>query len=122
MGTFVRNLTSFSQSEVLALFKEARLCIRAYGLKVLVAPAHKEFGRILIVTPKKSGNSPERHRIKRRLREIFYKEKIFDRKKDYIVLVSKDGIETSSKKLQQLFTLACSTNDETSPSPAPKNT
>jgi len=60
-------------------------------------------GRILVVTPKKIGSSPQRNRIRRRLKAIFYEEKLFERGIDVIVFVKKKGIELTFNQLKKLL-------------------
>ncbi|MGE0207210.1 MAG: ribonuclease P protein component [Candidatus Babeliales bacterium] len=87
MPSFVRSLSQFLPHELRNLFKTAQTTLIENGLTIKLAPKSKEFGRILIVTPRKSGNAVQRNRIRRRLKSIFYQEKLFERGSDCIVFV-----------------------------------
>ena len=73
------------------------------GLKLLQAPATKEFGKILIIIPKKSGKAFQRNLIKRRLKAIFYEEKLFETPSIYIIFVYKTAIELDFQDLKNFL-------------------
>ena len=85
------------------MFKNAQKRAHVPGLRILISPALKHFGRVLIVTPRKSGNSPERNTIRRRIKSLFITERLYEKMLDVIVLVDKEGIATSFEKLKELL-------------------
>lgn len=46
-----------------------------------------DFGRILVITSRKIGSAPKRNKIRRRLKSIFYENKLFALDYDCIVIV-----------------------------------
>lgn len=98
-----RNLSLFNENEVKAAFQNARHRIKVSGLKVFMAPRILEFGRILVVTPKKVGNSPKRNLIRRRLKSIFYENEIYQLPYDWIVLTSKEALSLPFEQLKKII-------------------
>ena len=96
-------LSNFSQKEVTQLFKNARRVVRHPGIHILVAPASKPTGRILVVTPKKIGNAPTRNRIRRRFKALFHEDKLFEQGKDCIIVVKKEGTLLPVAELKTLL-------------------
>ena len=103
MASLARAISSFSKPEAAQLFKAARTKLKEQGLEIRLAPKFKEFGRILIVIPKRSGNAAKRNRIRRRLKSIFYEECLFEHGQDCIVLVGRQAIELSFFELKALL-------------------
>ncbi|MFC1842181.1 ribonuclease P protein component [Candidatus Dependentiae bacterium] len=104
MSKITRHISKFTESEVKKLFKKAKRVLRHAGLDILCAPAALEFGRILVVTPKKVGSAPERNLIRRRLKSLFYEEKLYEKKLDYIVIIKKKGINLPFNQLKEILT------------------
>lgn len=84
----VRQITQFKKKEISALFKRARVVYKDNCFHISQAniekptnilPEHEDspLGKLLIVTPKKIGTAPERNKLRRRLKSIFYEEKLF---------------------------------------------
>jgi ribonuclease P protein component len=101
-----KKISSFSRTEISNAFKRSRLKVRYSGLKLLVAPSDAEHGKLLIVTPRRSGNSPQRNLFRRRMKSLFRENNLADKKIVLIALVDRNGIELSFKKLEQLV-LGC---------------
>ncbi|MCF7900299.1 ribonuclease P protein component [Candidatus Babeliales bacterium] len=99
-------LSSFSRTEISDAFKRARLKVRYSGLKLLVAPSDRGHGKLLIVTPRRSGNSPQRNLFRRRMKALFRENNLSKHSITLIALVDRNGIELSFKKLEQLV-LSC---------------
>jgi ribonuclease P protein component len=74
----VREITRFTKQEIKNLFAHARRQYRSPELDILVAPACQNFGKILVVTPARIGSAPQRNTIRRRIKSIFYQEKLFE--------------------------------------------
>jgi ribonuclease P protein component len=96
-------ISSFLRSEICELFKRARTRVRYSGVRILTVPAAQKPGRILIVTPRASGNSPTRNRFKRRIRELFRELNLSDFQINFVVIVNKDGVSLPFAKLRQLL-------------------
>lgn len=102
----VRALTQLSRLEIEQLFKIARTKLKKDGIEVRLAPRSLDFGRLLIVIPKRSGKAAKRNQIRRRIKSIFYEEKLFELPFDWIILVKKEAIGMSFEKLKEIMTLA----------------
>ena len=102
--SIARKFSHFSKKEVQHLFKKGKCLLNKSGLLLLQAPAAKTAGRILIVTPAKIGNAPVRNRIRRRLKEIFYTHRLYERPYDVAVVIRKDAVELTFKELTSLIT------------------
>lgn len=87
-----RLITKFSQKEIQDLFKRSKKVFQQPELEIRKAKTYQEFGKILIVTPKQIGSAPLRNKIKRRIKSIFYQEKLYTKGYDFIVLCKK-GID-----------------------------
>jgi len=104
MANIARDITKFSSKKAIdELFKKARRVIAHPGLHILIAPKTAEFGRILIIASRKTGNAPERNKIRRRLKSIFYEERLYEKGLDCIVIVKKDGIAIPFAGLKDLL-------------------
>lgn len=94
-------LFTFKRPEISQLFKQARRIYKSRELDVLSYPKSKAFARLLIITPKRIGNAPQRNKVKRRLRAIFYENQLFNGTTDLIAIVKKDGINLPFEELAQ---------------------
>ena len=103
MARLGKAISSFTKKEVQLFFDTSKVKARIPGLRVLVAPAQKEHGRILIITSRRSGNSVQRHCIRRRLKAIFLEEQLYTQGYDYCIIVRSDGIETTFLELKKLL-------------------
>lgn len=98
-----RKYFSFSKKEIEPLLKTAKLVCKEKGLKLLVTPSMKLFGKLLIITPKKSGKAYERNLIKRRFKAIFYEEKLFEKPLTYIIFVYKAAMKLDFQNLKNFL-------------------
>lgn len=98
-----RLISEFSSRELSVLFKKARRVLTQPGFHILVAPATRPYGRILVVTSRKIGNAPERNKIRRRLKAIFYEERLFEKLLDCIVIVKSAGVHADFVVLKKLL-------------------
>lgn len=89
MPRIARLITSFSNKEIGNLLKSARIATRHPGLDIRVAASSAAYARVLVITPRKMGSAPERNKIRRQIKAIFYTNKLFENKKDLIVYCKK---------------------------------
>lgn len=107
MVRIARGITQFSSKKIIdALFKKARRVIKHPGIHILIAPTKNQFSRILIIASRKVGNAIKRNKIRRRIRSIFYENKLFERGFDCIAIIKPGGAELSFLQLQDLLLLA----------------
>lgn len=108
MPRVTKKISSFTQSEITKLLTTARVKTRIPGLRILAAQASlPEHGRVLIITPRRSGNAPQRNLIRRRIKAIFIEDELYTKNLDLVVIVRREGIETSFGTLKKLLTRAC---------------
>ncbi len=108
--SIARLITVFDKREIRELFKTAKPQIKDRGLEIRLAPKKLDYGRILIVTPRKAGNAVERNRIRRRLKSIFFEQRLYEQSFDCIVLVTKSATTLSFEELKQLLLKAYENN------------
>jgi ribonuclease P protein component len=117
MPSVVKKISKFTKREVDHLFQHARRIVKMPACTILGAPRQKDFARILIITSRKVGNAPERNLIRRRIKSIFYEEKLYSRELDCVVIVHKEMIKLSFDQVKNLLTAALckgSQNNESS--------
>lgn len=105
MPSIARQITAFTEKEVAEVFKKAKTKINQDGLVILIAPKveNKDFGRILIIIPKRVGTAPQRNLTRRRLKSIFYEEKLYQLEFDCIVIVRREAIELTFDQLKAIL-------------------
>jgi ribonuclease P protein component len=103
MARAAKDLSRFSKPEIDKAFKKARRVVKHAGLHLLVAPQQGPHGRILIIIPRKVGKSPERNKIKRRLKAIFYEEKLYEKGFDCIAIAKPGAAQISFDELKKLL-------------------
>ena len=99
----MKRLSRFTKQEVSQMFKKARRSLRHPGLDIMFAPKEQETGRILVITSRRTGPASQRNRIRRRLKAIFYEEKLSERGFDCIVIVKKPGVDLNFDELKELL-------------------
>ena len=106
MARIAQNISKFTQREIDYLFKNARRVFRSELCTILCAPKQGEFGRILIIASRKVGNAPQRNLLRRRLKSIFYEEKLYDYNVDCVIILQKKATNLSFSELKDLILLA----------------
>jgi len=98
------SLTKFKKSEIETLFQTASLFFKSPVFVLLRAPAMVSYGRLLLVVPKKIGSAPERNKLRRRLKSIFYQNQLFNCGKDVIFIAKSSQIKKNSfEELQKIL-------------------
>lgn len=95
-------LLRFNQKQAAAFLKRAVRVLKTPDADILFAPADLALGRILIVTPRRVGNAPQRNKARRRLRAVFREKKIYEFGYDVGVIV-KEGAELSVEQWYHLL-------------------
>lgn len=104
MPSVAGKITKFTKREIESLFQQARRVLRHSGCLILLAARQKDFGRILIVTSRKVGNAPERNKLRRRIKSIFYEEKLFEYPFDGVIILYKKAVGFDFDQLKDLLT------------------
>ncbi|HEV2916884.1 MAG TPA: ribonuclease P protein component [Candidatus Babeliales bacterium] len=103
MSRITKNISTFTTSEVAQVFEKAQCIFKNAGLTLLSAPAQINHGRILIITPRRIGNAPQRNKIRRQLRAIFYEEKLYDLFFDCVIIVRAAALAYSFDTLKNIL-------------------
>lgn len=103
MPRLMRRLTVWTKQEIDRLFKQARRIYRGEGLDIAVAPKSAEFARLLIIIPKKVGSAPERNRIRRRIKAIFYEAQLYKKSHDYIFFIKPPAVSLDFEQLKNII-------------------
>jgi len=99
MRNIAKNLSTFTNTEVTEILKKAKRALKHPGLDILChpSPSALNHGRILVVTSRKVGPAVQRNLIRRRLKAIFYEEKLYEQKWDYICIIKPVFSEPAKK-------------------------
>jgi len=106
MPSIVGKISKFTKREIEYLFSHARRIVRGQACTVLMSPRQGEFGRVLIIASRKVGNAPERNLVRRRIKSIFYEEKLFQQGFDFVVIVYKKAVTLPFEQLKDLLLAA----------------
>ncbi len=101
-------MTSFSLKEVDFLFKRSCRIASSEFFDVKRAPLSRSgSGRVLLVIPRKVGSAPQRNRIRRQIKQIFFCQKLFNAPYDWIIFIKQPINQLSfaelSIQLQQIM-------------------
>ncbi len=119
MPSIVKKISKFTKREIDYLFQHARRVIRHQSCTILLAPRQKEFGRVLIIASRKVGNAPERNLIRRRIKSIFYEEKLFLLNFDCVVIAYKNMVSLPFDQLKSLLLSAYHKASQQNENPLP---
>lgn len=101
MKKYAGLISSFTRSEVDQLFALATVRARTRLYTLLVAPRSKDFARILIVTPKKLGTAVARNLLRRRIKSLFYQEKVYQHSPyDFVFIARRPVMDLSFEQLK----------------------
>jgi ribonuclease P protein component len=103
MPSIAGKITKFAQKEIDYLFQNARCVFRHPAFTILSIPRQLDFARILIVASKKIGNAPQRNRLRRQVKAIFYQEKLFQASHDCAIIFHKKVMLLSFDELKKLI-------------------
>ncbi len=103
MPRIARAITQFTKLEIDRLFKTARRVHKQPGITILNAPRQGEFGRILIVVPRKVGDAPTRNKLRRQIKSLFYENKMYEENLDWVAILRPEAKHLSFAQLQDLF-------------------
>jgi ribonuclease P protein component len=103
-----RLLTKFSKHDIETAFKTAKRVIKTPEIEIRRASQQLDFGRILVIAPRRVGKASIRNKLKRRLKSIFYEEKLFAKGYDLIILIRPGADQFSFQELKALLSQACS--------------
>src|SRR5690606_7554947 len=103
MSSIPGKITKFTKKEIDYLFHHARRALKNPAFVILLAPRQLNFGRILIILSKKVGSAPQRNKIRRRIKSLFFEEKYFTTPFDTVVIVHKKATELSFNQIKNII-------------------
>lgn len=102
-----RQISLWKEDERTKLLSQARPLCKSTHFDIRVLPKQGTIARLIVITPKKIGSAPYRNLLKRRARSIFYQEKLFESRNDWVIYFrpSKSilAYKTLHSKLLELF-------------------
>ncbi len=105
MLNFANKITLFNKKEIVALFKAAKLLVQDKNFDLKRAPSSQDFGKILIIIPKKVGTAPQRNRLRRRVKAIFYEAQLFKLPYDFVIFFKPNSANLSFQDLKDIFNI-----------------
>lgn len=105
MNKLFRSCFAFSKGEVDTIFRSATTCARTQGIKLLRAPCPEghNMGKLLIVIPRKTGKAHDRNLVRRRIKAIFYEQRLFEVKANFVLLVYSQAVSLSFDQLKKFL-------------------
>jgi ribonuclease P protein component len=104
--SIARSITSFTKNEIHSLFNRAHSFLKKEGLDIRLAPKNQDNAKILLVVSRKTGNSPQRNLLKRRIKAIFYEDQFFKREFDWIIVTRAQACALSFSQIKVLMLTA----------------
>ncbi len=102
-GGIARAISCFTTPEIKKLLYQGRPVYTSAELDIRALAIKQPFAKILIVTPKKIGSAPARNLLKRRLKAIFYEEKLYQRPYNLAALCRKGSPQLSFDELKTIL-------------------
>lgn len=99
----VGKISQFSKKEIDYAFEHAARLVKTRSIVILCSPAQRSHGRILVIASRKVGKAVGRNKFKRRLKNIFYQEKMYECDYDFICIAKAGALELSFESLQKLL-------------------
>jgi ribonuclease P protein component len=103
----IRSTNRITAQERKRLLRYARLIHRQDELDIRSLPRDSNSsplaGRILIITPRKVGNAPERNLIRRRCKAIFREEKVGIALQDFLIYCRKGSADLTFQDLKEVI-------------------
>lgn len=106
MPRIAREITRFTKQEIDQAFAQAERVAHNPYITILRAPRQKEFGHILIIASRKIGNAPQRNKLRRQLKSIFYEEKLYELPYNCIIITRPGATEISFDQLKEMLVKA----------------
>jgi ribonuclease P protein component len=103
MSGLFRKLTLWQKKEVDIAFKSSKNLYYGPTLNIRYASSKKEYGRLLFLLPAKIGSAVKRNLFKKRFKSIFYQEKLYEKRFDWIIFVKKEGLILNFQDLKNFI-------------------
>jgi len=104
MPSVAKKISKFTKSEIDYLFSRARRIVKNQACTILMAPRQNQnYARVLIVVSRKVAHAPGRNLIRRRIKSIFYEEKLFTYNFDCVVIAYHKMVALSFDELKSIL-------------------
>lgn len=101
--------SSFSQQEAALFFRHARRILRHPAFDILIAPRIAQTPKLMVVTPRRIGNAPDRNKARRRIKALFHEVQPLSDQYDCALVLKKPAIKLSYAELVTLITTTFAT-------------
>lgn len=98
-----KDLFRFAKKEIDDVFKNASFKAGEQGLRLLQTEAKSPLGKILIITPRRSGPAVKRNLFKRRVKAIFYENKLYLKPVISVLIAGRRGTNLSFDELKNFL-------------------
>jgi ribonuclease P protein component len=118
MKILFTDLYRFARIEIDCVFKVVELAGKTIHFKLLRSQIPTSHGKLLIITPRHAGKSCIRNLVRRRIKTIYYTEKLYLLSNVFVILVYKGAETTPYEDLKQFLVNNCKpkvTNDNNQP-------
>ena len=86
-----REITRWKKNEGVRAMRRSRLISHTRAIDIRVLPKTAPVARLMVITPRASGNAVQRNLFRRRVRAIFYESSLYQGTNDWLVF-AKSGI------------------------------
>lgn len=101
-----RRITQWNNAEVGVVLKQSRRLYKGDACDIRVAKTTHDLARLLLIVSRKTGSAAERNRFRRRIKALFYQEKLYNKGFDWIIFAKKDGVQANFAELKDIITTA----------------
>lgn len=98
-----RSLFRFTSQEASELFERIAFFKKQHGIDIRIALKENSYARLLIIIGKQAGIAAQRNLLRRRIKEIFYRKKLYNNPFDGIVIIYKEAQRLSFKELETII-------------------
>jgi ribonuclease P protein component len=95
--------TRWKKDEIKRALNKARLIFKNQYIDIRSTPKSGTLARLLIVTPRASGNAVERNQFRRRVRSLFYELNLSQGTYDWIIFAKPQVTKLSFTELRVIF-------------------
>lgn len=103
-----RRHTQWTPQEIQRFFSRARRVYQSPSLDIRLAPQrYPDWGHLLIVTPRKMGNAPQRNLFKRRIKALYHEQALSNCGFDIAVFGKPGAADIPFSELVTILTSVC---------------
>ncbi len=103
MKSVAQQISTFHRKEIDYLFQHAQAVYKSKEFVILTSPCILSYGRVLPITSRKVGNAPERNKLRRQTRAIFYQNQLFTYNFDAVIIFKSAAKDLSFSDLQTII-------------------